>query len=123
MENNTFIYQYSAARNKEVESIRKKYLPKEESKMDILRLLDRRVRNAGIIEGLSIGVTGCLLFGIGMCFGLGVLSGAAFLKFLFGIAGAIIMLTAYPIYRHISEKTRKSLTPEILRLSDEIINS
>ena len=43
MENNTFSYNYSATRNKEVESIRKKYLPHEESKLETLKRLDYRV--------------------------------------------------------------------------------
>ena len=34
MENNTFSYNYSAVRNKEVESIRRKYMPREESKLE-----------------------------------------------------------------------------------------
>ena len=39
MENNSFEYTYSAQQQQEVERIRKKYLPKEESKMDQLRKL------------------------------------------------------------------------------------
>ena len=35
MENNTFRYNYSAARNEEVEKIRKKYMPKEENLFEI----------------------------------------------------------------------------------------
>ena len=35
----TFEYTYSAERQQEIESIRKKYLPKEEDKMDRLRRL------------------------------------------------------------------------------------
>ena len=35
----------------------------------------------------------------------------------------IIMIPAYPIYRRIARKTKTELTPEILRLSEEIIKS
>ena len=122
MENNqVFTYKYSALQNKEVESIRRKYLPREESKFERLQRLDGRVQVAGVIPGLVTGVVGCLIFGIGMCFGLDVFSGADFMTVLFCIIGALFMLPAYPIYKHIANKTRATLVPEILRLSDEII--
>ena len=37
-----FEYTYSAKQQEEVEAIRKKYLPKEEDKMETLRKLDRK---------------------------------------------------------------------------------
>lgn len=123
MENETFTYQYSAKQNREVEYIRKKYLPREESKMEKLKRLDHRVQNAGMIESLCIGIAGCLVFGIGMCFGLDVFEGADWLTLLFGGIGTLIMLPAYPVYRRISGKTKAELTPEILRISEEIMNS
>ena len=123
MENNTFSYNYSAARNKEVESIRRKYMPHEESKLERLKKLDLRVQMAGTIESLCFGIVGALVFGIGMCFFLDVFAGAAWLSALFMIIGSLIMIPAYPIYRRIARKTKTELTPEILRLSEEIIKS
>lgn len=121
MENNIFTYQYSAERNKEVESIRKKYLPREESKLERLKKLDARVQTAGMMESLTVGIIGCLVFGIGMCFGLDVFGGADWLSVLFCGLGAVVMAPAYPIYRHIVKKTKDKLVPEIIKLSDEII--
>ena len=123
MGNTTFNYTYSAARNKEVESIRKKYLPQEESKLERLKKLDRRVQMAGTIESLCFGIVGALVFGVGMCFFLDVFAGAAWLSALFMIIGSLIMIPAYPIYRRIARKTKAALTPEILRLSEVIMNS
>ena len=123
MENNTFSYNYSAARNKEVESIRRKYMPHEESKLERLKKLDLRVQMAGTVESLCFGVAGALVFGIGMCFFLDVFAGAAWLTALLMVIGAIIMIPAYPIYRRIARKTKTELTPEILRLSEEIMKS
>ena len=121
MENTTFNYTYSAARNKEVESIRRKYMPHEESKLEMLKKLDLRVQMAGTIESLGFGIVGALVFGIGMCFFLDVFAGAAWLSALFMIIGTVIMIPAYPIYRRIARKTKTELTPEILRLSEEIM--
>ena len=123
MENNTFSYNYSAVRNKEVESIRRKYMPHEESKLERLKKLDLRVQMAGTIESLCLGIIGSLVFGIGMCFFLDVFAGAAWLSALFMIIGSLIMIPAYPIYRKIAQKTKAELTPEILRLSEEIMKS
>ena len=121
MENKSFTYNYSAARNKEVESIRRKYMPREESKLEKLKRLDYRVQMAGMIEGLCFGIIGALVFGIGMCFFLDVFAGAAWLTAILMICGTLLMIPAYPIYRSIARKTRVELTPEILRLSEEIM--
>lgn len=123
MKDNTFCYNYSSTRNTEVERIRKKYTPIQESKFERLKKLDLRVQNAGITESLIIGIIGALVFGVGMCFGLDALHGADWLTLVFGIAGLIIMLPAYPIYKRRARKIKAELTPEILRLSEEIINS
>ena len=123
MENNTFRYNYSAARNREVESIRKKYMPHEDSKLERLKKLDLRVQMAGMIEGLCFGIVGALVFGIGMCFFLDVFAGEVWFTALLMVLGTIIMIPAYPIYRRIARKTKTELTPEILRLSEEIIKS
>lgn len=123
MENNTFSYSYSAAKNKEVESIRKRYLPVEESKIEKLKRLDRKVQGAGIIESLCLGVIGALVFGVGICCFLDVFVAEAWLTALLMICGMLLMLPAYPIYRRIARKTKAKLTPEILRLSEEIMKS
>lgn len=123
MENKTFSYNYSAARNKEVESIRRKYMPREESKLDLLKQLDNRVQMAGMIEGLCFGIVGALVFGIGMCFFLDMFAGAAWLTAILMICGTLLMIPAYPIYRRIARKTKAELTPEILHLSEEIMKS
>ena len=121
--NNVFTYQYSAKQNPEVERIRKNYLPQEENKLDTLRKLDRRAQTAGTVESLSLGIAGILIFGIGMCFGLDVFVGADWLSVLFCLIGIAVMLPAYFVYRRISVKAKEALTPEILRLSEEILTS
>ena len=121
MENvQNFNYSYSASKNKEVENIRNKYITREETKIEKLRRLDRRVSEAGMIEALATGVIGSLIFGVGMCFGLDALTGADWLTFAFAIPGVIVMLVAYPIYKRIQKKAKAIYVPEILKLSDEL---
>ena len=121
MINTTFTYEYSAERNKEVENIRKKYLPKEENKFERLKKLDRNVQNAGTVESLCIGITGCLIFGVAMCMGLGAIDGARWLMILLGVVGIVVMLPAYFIHKAIRKKIKEKLVPEILALSEEIM--
>ena len=97
METQSFIYNYSAERNKEVENIRRKYIPQEESKLERLKKLDLRVQSAGMIESLCIGILGALVFGVGLCIGLDAISGALWLTVLLMICGTLLMIPAYPI--------------------------
>ena len=115
-----FNYSYSAKRNKEVETIRNKYIMKEETKLERLQRLDRKVGEAGVIQSLAVGIIGSLIFGTGMCFGLDALAGADWFTLAFAIPGALVMLAAYPIYKLIHGKAKAKLVPEILKLTDEL---
>lgn len=120
MENNTFTYNYSATQKREVEEIRKKYAPHEMDKMERLRRLDDKVQNAGMIESLCLGIIGLLIFGVAMCFGLRVFGAVWWPAVPIGIVGLAVMLPAYPLYKYLYEKKKAELTPEILRLIDEL---
>lgn len=121
MENNTaFNYTYSAPQNAEVMAIRNKYLPRKESRLEELKRLDHEVRMSGLIESLTMGIIGCLLFGLGMCLAMKILGNSMVLGVVVGIIGAAIMVPAYPVYRAISGKVRAKLTPRILELANEL---
>lgn len=121
MENNaTFHYTYSASQNQEVLAIRQKYMPREESKLEELKRLDHSVQQSGMLESLSVGVTGCLVFGLGLCLAMKVIGDSMLLGVIVGIIGAAIMIPAYPIYRAVSAKVRAKLTPRILQLVSEL---
>lgn len=117
---NEFTYTYSAPRNHEVQEIRRKYMPREESKLDELKRLDREVQQAGIVESLSVGILGCLVFGLGMCLAMKVIGSSMLLGIIVGILGAAMMVPAYPLYRKLSCKAREKLAPRILQLADEL---
>lgn len=121
MENeNTFRYTYSALQNEEVLKIRKKYLPAEESQMEELLRLDRKVQSSGVVEALCAGIGGALVFGLGLCLAMKVIGNALWLGILLGMAGAAGMLAAYPVYRKIYEKAKNQHTPRILELAAEL---
>lgn len=121
MDKQIFTYRYSGVKSREIERIREKYLPSEESDLDKLKRLDRRVQNAGVPTGLAVGVVGCLLFGVGLCAALGVLPGALLLGVPLGVIGTGIMLLAYPAYKRAVGKIKAELVPEILRLSEKLL--
>lgn len=121
----TFIYQYSAKENQEVEAIRRKYLPREESKLEELKRLDHTVQTSGMTEALCAGIGGALVFGFGMCLTMQVIGSGALimvLGVLLGITGIGGMLAAYPVYRKVFNKTKQRFAPRILELTTELVN-
>lgn len=119
--NESFSYTYSAKQQKEIEDIRKKYLPKEEDKMAQLRALDASVYTKGTVVSLITGIIGTLILGVGMCCCM-VWSGGWFIPgIIIGIIGIATLAAAYPLYTKITEKEREKIAPEILRLTDELM--
>ena len=62
----SFKYTYSSREHGEIESIVKKYLPPEENGIQRLRSLDRKVTKKASAAGITAGVIGLLLLGLGM---------------------------------------------------------
>ena len=126
MENHTFEYTYSAQRQKEVEEIRKQYLPKEEDKMDVLRKLHAIPTQKAQAASLAVGVIGALILGTGMSLamtdiGAALGSLAMVLGIVVGVVGMVLVALAYPLYHRVLKTQRKKVTPEILQLSDELL--
>ena len=115
-----FEYSYSAERQSEIDAIRKKYLPRneQEDKLAQLRKLDASVGTPGLIASMALGIMSALVFGVGMCCFL-VWSLWA-LGALLCVVGAIGMLVAPWLYRRLVEKRKAEITPEILRLTEEL---
>lgn len=121
----SFTYSYSAAENKEIQEIRKKYLPQSESRMDELKRLDGRVQSAGVTAALCTGIGSLLIFGLGMCLVMQTLgNGALFILagIFTGIAGIAGMGAAYPLYRLLYNRAKKKAAPRILELTSELID-
>ena len=119
--NETFTYSYSAKQQEEIKNIRKKYLPPEEDKMEQLRRLDASVTTPGIIASLAAGILGTLILGVGMCCCM-VWSGVWFIPgIIIGVTGIIILALAYPLYVKLTERQRRKLAPEIIRLTEELM--
>lgn len=122
-QDNTFSYKYSAVENKEIQEIRKRYLPQSESKLEELKRLDMQVQNAGMVESLCIGIISSLVFGLGMCLAMQVIGtgiGMMVLGIVIGIIGMAGILVAYPVCRRKQRKAKENLSPRILELTEEL---
>lgn len=124
-----FSYTYSASQQQEVELIRKKYLPKEEDKMEQLRKLHNSASQKAQAWAIGIGVIGALILGTGMSLAMTDLGEileayrelSMLIGILIGIVGMVLVALAYPIYNRVLKKQREKIAPEILRLSDELL--
>lgn len=122
----SFRYTYSAQQQQEIEHIRKKYLPPEEDKMETLRRLHYSATRKATAWAIVLGVLGALVLGTGMSLCMTELGGflggnAMFLGIPVGIAGMVLVALAYPVYNRILKKERQRIAPEILRLTEELM--
>lgn len=106
------------------EKIKSKYLnaPKEKTKLDEIKDLDKKVKNPAIIFSYTWGIIGTLVLGLGMSFALKVLGDLFVIGIVVGIAGIVMISITYPIYKTIL-KNRKSRYGElIIEKSNELLN-
>lgn len=120
-----FKYKYVAPtieERKEIESIRREYLPKDEimTKLDRLRYLDNLVKRVPMILGLTLGIIGLLVFGTGMVFFLEWIV-LWYLGIPFSVIGLIMIVLAYPLYLKRLNKNKEKYGSEILELSKELL--
>jgi len=132
MNENGFSFTYSAREQEEIKKIRSRYTKpeaREETKLERLKRLDRKVSEKAEIASLVSGILGALLLGFGMSLIMtdlgsffamsGTLSVA--IGILVGVIGSLPMAFAYPIYRAVLKRERQKVADEILRLSDELM--
>ena len=124
MSEEKFNYSYSAKQSAEVEKIRKKYAEptEKEDKMEKLRRLDASASKPGTITAWCLGIAGALLLGVGMCCTM-VWADTLFVPgIVIGVVGIACVAAAPAVYKRITKKRRKKLAPEILRLTDELMD-
>lgn len=122
----SFKMTYSAQQQEEIQSIRQKYVPQEESKMDRLRALDARVTQKAAMVSIIAGVIGAMILGCGMSLimsGFGAALGTAALPagIALGVIGLALAALAYPLYHRTLKKEREKIAPQILQLTDELM--
>ena len=124
--NDSFKMTYSAQQQEEIQSIRQKYVPKEESKMDKLRALDARVNQKATMVSIIVGVIGAMILGSGMSlimtdFGKALGAAAFPVGIASGVLGIALVALAYPVYHRTLKKEREKIAPQIIQLTDELM--
>ena len=127
-EKNVFQYSYSAKQQEEVESIKKKYLPKDTSDkkaemLEELRRLDKSVEFVATIAAIVEGVIGTLIFGTGMSLILAFDTPKFVPGLLCGLLGMAGIALALPVYRIVLKIRREKVAPRILELSEELLKN
>ena len=123
MSDKKFRYTYTAPteeERREIESIRAAYRKDGRSeKLERLRRLNARVKNAAMSVALTLGVLGLLVFGLGMTMILewGILAGGVAVS----VAGVLPMAAAAPAYNFVLRRGKEKYGEEIVRLSEELL--
>lgn len=128
----TFNYTYSAKEQEEIKNIRTKYVTeeKEEDKMEQLRKLDAGVTKKASIKAISIGTIGALILGLGMSLIMSDFSKvlgdfekwSMYIGIVIGVIGMAVVGIAYPVYNNVLKKERERIAPEIIKLTDELMD-
>ncbi|MBP3610509.1 MAG: hypothetical protein J6J42_09260 [Lachnospiraceae bacterium] len=124
-EKKRFEYSYSAKQQEEIDSIKKKYLPKEEAakpadKLEELRRLDKRVELTATIWSIIVGMIGTMVFGTGMSLVLVFETSLFVLGIVVGLLGMVGIAAALPVYRAVLKKEREKAAPKVLALAEEL---
>lgn len=119
-----------------VQKIRARYSEKTVTDVESLRLLDAKVKRPAKVFSYIFGSISAIIMGCGMSLvmtDIGTVIGLSAYTVLgvgaplligisVGIAGLILSLLTYPIYSGILNSRKKKYAPEILELSDKILN-
>ena len=108
--------------------IRSQYVEKESTELDELRALDSAVKRPVNIFAYVFGSIGAVIMGAGMSLvmtDIGSTIGitdAMLPGIVTGVAGMLITLINYPIYKGLLASRKQKYAPKILSLSEKIIN-
>lgn len=108
------------------EKLRAQYLPHEESKLEKLRKLNRKVKRPAEIFAYIFGSVGALILGTGMCLAMKIIGASVSAMMPVGIAvgcaGIALCIANYFIYKAILKSRKKKYGDKVLALSNELLN-
>ncbi len=107
---------------KAIERIRAGYIPKQISKFDELKALDKKVKRPVEIFAYVYGSLSSLVLGTGMCLAMKIIGSSMALGIGIGLAGIALMLTTYPIFKAMLKKRKNKYAKQIFELSDSLLN-
>ena len=111
-----------------VQKIRTQYTEKQHTELDELKELDAKVKRPANVFAYTYGSVSAVIMGAGMSLvmtEIGTIIGisnAMVPGIVVGVVGMAMALSTYPIYKKILAARKKKFAPEILALSDKIVN-
>ena len=110
------------------EKIRTKYVEKQPSELDALRELDAKVKRPANVFAYVFGIISAIIMGAGMSLVMTDIGATLNIAntmtkgIVIGVIGMAMALINYPIYSGILNSRKKKYAPEILEMSDKIMN-
>lgn len=116
-----------------VQKIRTQYTEKENTQLDALKALDKKVKKPANIFAYTFGVIGSLVLGSGMSLAMNVIEPGTYFGItisenmmlpgiIIGILGIVMVSINYPIYKRILNSRRNKYAGKIVALSEEILS-
>ena len=110
-----------------VQKIRTQYTEKQHTELDALKALDAKVKKPANVFAYTYGAAGAIVMGAGMSLvmtDVGAMIGltAAMVPGIaVGILGMCMALTTYPAYKKILNSRKKKFAPQIMELSEKLM--
>ena len=110
-----------------VQKIRTQYTEKQHTELDALKALDSKVKKPANVFAYIYGSVSAVIMGAGMSLVMTEigemigLTNAMVPGVVIGVVGMGMALSTYPIYKKLLNARKKKYAPEILKLSDKIM--
>lgn len=112
-------YRATEQDQKRAENIRRRYISRDDNKMEQLKNLDNKVKLPGKIVSAIMVAIGVPVMGAGMSL---IMVWADIMPgLILSIPGIVVALLAYPVYALITNSRKKKYAAEIMRLSDDVL--
>ena len=111
-----------------VQKIRTQYTERENTQLDALKALDKKVKKPANVFAVVFGIISAVVMGSGMSLvmtDIGSIIGIEspmFPGIIIGVVGLVMALFTYPMYKKILNSRKKKYASEIIKLSDSIMN-
>ena len=112
-----------------VQKIRTQYTEKQHTELDALKALDAKVKRPANVFAYTYGSLSAIIMGTGMSLvmtEIGTIIGLANAMIpgiVIGVVGMGMALTTYPIYKKLLSSRKRKYAPEILKLSEKLMNT
>ena len=110
-----------------VQKIRTQYVEKQHTGLDALKALDAKVKKPANVFAYTYGAAGAVVMGAGMSLimtDIGTMIGLTATMapgIVVGVLGLGMALTTYPLYKKILNNRKKKFAPQIIALSEKLM--